>query len=214
MPSPPAWPSAESQPSRQSSNAYSLRLTRRSHPLYSSKKPSCELSAGSTYSEMKKQPPSHCGAMGAKGGCDGGGCGGDWSNPAARMDNKAAVPISRVGCYFLLARRLHPYRWPREDTLPVPPSSLWPLHPTQCASSVAPGVQTLKKLESRRLLGAASVRPTLPCSPAGVPPRGAMNILETHSLKTDSRIGLAKMEGLLNSVLGKSLSPSNPLHRG
>jgi hypothetical protein len=87
-------------------------------------------------------------------------------------------------------------------------------HPTQCASPVAPGVQTLKKLESRRLLGAASVRPTLPCSPAGVPPRGAMNILETHSLKTDSRIGLAKMEGLLNSVLGKSLSPSNPLHRG
>ena len=72
----------------------------------------------------------------------------------------------------------------------------------------------MKKLESRRLLGAASVRPTLPCSPAGVPPRGAMNILETHSLKTDSRIGLAKMEGLLNSVLGKSLSPSNPLHRG
>ena len=40
-----------------------------------------------------------------------------------------------------------------------------------------------------------------------------MNILETHSLKTDSRIGLAKMEGLLNSVLGKSPSQSNPLHR-
>jgi hypothetical protein len=211
MPSPPAWPSAESQPSRQSSNAYSLRLTRRSHPLYSSKKPSCELSAGSTYSEMKKQPPSHCGAMGAKGGCDGGGCGGDWSNPAARMDNKAAVPISRVGCYFLLVRRLHPYRWPREDTLPVPPIGLFI---PRNARALAPGVQTLKKLESRRLLGAASVRPTLPCSPAGVPPRGAMNILETHSLKTDSRIGLAKMEGLLNSVLGKSLSPSNPLHRG
>ena len=33
-----------------------------------------------------------------------------------------------------------------------------------------------------------------------------MNILETHSLKTDSRIGLAKMEGLLNSVLGKRRS--------
>lgn len=39
-----------------------------------------------------------------------------------------------------------------------------------------------------------------------------MNILETHSLKTDSRIGLAKMEGLLNSVLGETLSPANPLH--
>ena len=38
-----------------------------------------------------------------------------------------------------------------------------------------------------------------------------MNILETHSLKTDSRIGLAKMEGLLNSVLGASLHP-NPIH--
>lgn len=212
MPSPPAWPSAESQPSRQSSNAYSLRLTRRSHPLYSSKKPSCELSAGSTYSEMKKQPPSHCGAMGAKGGCDGGGCGGDWSNPAARMDNKAAVPISRVGCYFFT--RARPTSLSLASARHFACSPHRPLHPTQCASAVAPGVQTLKKLESRRLLGAASVRPTLPCSPAGVPPRGAMNILETHSLKTDSRIGLAKMEGLLNSVLGKSLSPSNPLHRG
>ena len=95
MPLPPACPSAESQPSRQSSNEYSLRLTRPSHPLYSSKKPSCELSAGSTYSEMKKQPPAHSGATGVKGGCDGGGCGGDWSNPTARMDHKAAVAISR-----------------------------------------------------------------------------------------------------------------------
>ena len=30
----------------------------------------------------------------------------------------------------------------------------------------------------------------------------AMNVLESHSLKTDSRIGLAKMEALLNTVLG------------
>ena len=56
---------------------------------------------------------------------------------------------------------------------------------------------------------ALCVRPSR--SPAAVPPRGAMNILETHSLKTDSRIGLAKMEGLLNSVLGASLHP-NPIH--
>ena len=51
----------------------------------------------------------------------------------------------------------------------------------------------------------------LACSGAAVPPRRAMNILETHSLKTDSRIGLAKMEGLLNSVLGRRRSSSTPL---
>ena len=90
-PDPPADPSVEAQPSRQSSNEYSRRFTGPSQPLYSSKNPSCELSAGSTYSEMKRQLPSHSGATGAKGGCEGGGCGGDWSNPTARMD-KAAVP--------------------------------------------------------------------------------------------------------------------------
>ena len=41
----------------------------------------------------------------------------------------------------------------------------------------------------------------------------AMNVLNTHSLKTDSRIGLAKMEGLLNSVLGARLPQAKPLHR-
>eukprot|EP00908_Phaeocystis_cordata_P014470 Transcript_25567.p2 GENE.Transcript_25567~~Transcript_25567.p2 ORF type:complete len:125 (-),score=48.68 Transcript_25567:4-378(-) len=38
-----------------------------------------------------------------------------------------------------------------------------------------------------------------------------MNILETHSLKTDSRIGLAKMEGLLNSVLAELQSQSSKI---
>ena len=32
---------------------------------------------------------------------------------------------------------------------------------------------------------------------------GAMNVLDAHSLRSDSRIGLAKMEGLLNSVLAE-----------
>ena len=65
-------------------------LTGSSQPLYSSTNPSCELSAGSTYSDMKKQEPGHSGASGEEGGELGGG--GGLPNPSATGAKSRETP--------------------------------------------------------------------------------------------------------------------------